>query len=112
MDYKQILSPLEVTKIEQFNKDKEMQEAVRKVLLSGLYTHGVVQKGMDHNPLINGAFALVSLAGDNPIPDEQLGAHLRGTWFGINALENAWKQLIKIKVEKEEEVESPYNEAI
>jgi hypothetical protein len=101
-----------VTKIEQFNKDKEMQEAVRKVLLSGLYTHGVVTPGQEHNPLINGAFALVSLAGDNPIPDEQLGAHLRGTWFGINALENAWKQLLKIKADKEEAVESPFNEAI
>ncbi|PJC41174.1 MAG: hypothetical protein CO041_05940 [Candidatus Pacebacteria bacterium CG_4_9_14_0_2_um_filter_40_15] len=112
MDYTQILSPLEVTKIEQFNKDKEMQEAVRKVLLSGLYTHGVVTKKGDHNPLINGAFALVALAGDNPIPDEQLGAHLRGTWFGITALENAWKQLVKIKAEKAEAVESPFNEAI
>lgn len=107
MDYKTILSPLEVTKIEQFNKDKEMQEAVRKVLLSGIYSHGVVTKGAEHNPLINGAFALVALAGDNPIPDEQLGAHLRGTWFGINALENAWKQLLKIKSEA---VKSPFTE--
>lgn len=107
MDYKTILSPLEVTKIEQFNKDKEMQEAVRKVLLSGLYTHGVVTPGQEHNPLINGAFALVALAGENPIPDAELGAHLRGTWFGINALENAWKQLVKIKSEA---IESPFTE--
>jgi len=112
MDYKTILSPLEVTKIEQFNNDKEMQEAVRKVLLSGLYSHGVVAKGQEHNPLINGAFALVSLAGENPIPDAELGSHLRGTWFGINALENAWKQLLKIKSEKVEAVASPFNEAI
>ena len=112
MDYKTILTPLEVTKIEQFNKDEVLQEAVHKVLLAGLYTHGVVQKGGEHNPLINGAFALVALAGDNPIPDEQLGAHLRGTWFGITALENAWNQLVKIKNKKEEEVESPYNEAV
>jgi hypothetical protein len=111
MDYKQILSPVEIAKIEQFNSDKDMQEAVRKVLLSGLYTHGVIEPDREHNPLINGAFALVALAGDNPIPDAELGAHLRGTWFGINALENAWKQLLKIKVEKAEEVESTYNEA-
>jgi hypothetical protein len=112
MDYKKILTPLQVSKVEQFNKDKDMQEAIKKVLLSGIYAHGVVQKGFEHNPLINGAFALVSLAGENPIPDEQLGAHIRGTWFGINALENAWNQLLKIKKEKEEKVESPYNEAI
>ncbi len=112
MDYKTILTPLQVSKIEQFNNDKDMQEAVRKVLLAGIYSHGVVQKGLEHNPLINGAFALVALAGENPIPDEQLGAHIRGTWFGINALENAWNQLLKIKKEKKEAVESPFNEAI
>jgi len=112
MDYKQILSPLEVTKIEQFNRDKDMQEAVRKVLLSGLYTHGVIAPSYEHNPLINGAFALVALAGDNPIPDAELGAHLRGTWFGINALENAWKQLLKIKTEALESPFSEDNEAI
>lgn len=112
MDYKSILTPLQVSKIEQFNNDKDMQEAVHKVLLAGLYTHGVVKKGQEHNPLINGAFALVALAGDNPIPDAELGAHIRGTWFGINALESAWEKLLKIKNEKKEAVESPFNEAI
>lgn len=112
MDYKTILTPLQVSKIEQFNNDKDMQEAVKKVLLSGIYAHGVVQKGLEHNPLINGAFSLVALAGENPIPDEQLGAHIRGTWFGVNALENAWNKLVAIKKEKKEAVESPFNEAI
>lgn len=112
-DYmKEYLTPLQIVKIEQFKNDKEMYDAVKKVLLAGLYTHGVVTKGKEHNPLINGAFALVALAGENPIPDAELGAHLRGTWFGINALENAYKQLDKIKSEKAEVVESPYNEAV
>lgn len=110
--YQKILTPLQISKIEQFNADAEMQDAVRQVLLAGLYHHGVVEKGVAHNPLLNGAFALVSLAGNNPIPDEELGAHLRGTWFGVNALEQAWNKLTKIKSEKKEDVESPYNEAI
>jgi len=106
---KDYLSDLEVVKIEAFCADEEMYEAVKKVLLAGLYTHGVPKKGKKHNPLLNGAFSLVALAGENPIPDAELGAHLRGTWFGINALENGYKELLKIKSEKKKEVESPYN---
>ena len=49
---------------------------------------------------------------ENPIPDDMLGAHLRGMWAGINALHNAFKRLESIKSDKAEEVESPYNEAI
>lgn len=106
---KDILTDLEIAKIEAFCADKEMHDAVKKVLLAGLYTHGVVAKGKKHNPLMNGAFALVALAGDNPIPDEQLGAHLRGTWFGINALENGYKTLQSIKSKTKDDIESPFN---
>lgn len=106
---KEYLTDLQVAKIEAFCADTEMHEAVRQVLLAGLYTHGVPKKGKKHNPLINGAFALVSLAGENPIPDEELGAHIRGQWFGINALQNAFSQLDQIKSEKAEPVESAVN---
>jgi hypothetical protein len=105
------LTDLEVVKIEAFCADEVMFNAVKQVLLAGLYTHGVPKKGKKHNPLINGAFSLVSLAGENPIPDAELGAHLRGTWFGINALENGYKALTKIK-SKKEAIETPFNEAI
>lgn len=106
---KESLTDLEVAKIEAFCADEEMYNAVKKVLLAGLYTHGVVEKGKKHNPLLNGAFALVALAGDNPIPDAELGAHLRGTWFGINALENGYRTLQSIKSAQKGEIESPFN---
>lgn len=106
------LTDLQIAKIEAFCADTEMHDAVRQVLLAGIYTHGVPKKGKKHNPLINGAFALVSLAGENPIPDAELGAHLRGQWFGVNALEQAFRSLDSIKSDKKEAVESPYNEAI
>lgn len=111
MDVKETLTELEITKIEQFNKDPEMVEAVRKVLLAGLYSHGTVQLGHKPNPLINGAFSLVSIALENPIPDEIIGQNLRGQWAGINALKNAFDSLSRI-TSKKEEVETPYNEAI
>ena len=109
---KELLTDLQISKIEAFCKDKEMYEAVRQVILAGIYTHGVPKKGVRHDPLINGAFALVGLAGKNPIPDAELGAHLRGQWFAVNALEHAFHAIDSIKSEKKEAVESPFNEAI
>ena len=108
----EFLTDLEIVKIETFCKDKEMFEAVKKVLLQHIYTQGVITKGQDHNPLRNRAFKLVSLATENPIPDEQLGAHLRGIWEGVNALETGYEELVKIKSNKVEGEPSPYNEAI
>ena len=108
---KEQLNDLEVKKIEQFCKDEKMFDAVRKVLLSGLYSHGVIKAGEKHNPLENGAFSLAALAPENPITDEVLGQHIRGMWAGINALEVAYKKLTTIN-SKKEETETPSNNAI
>lgn len=102
---------LEISKIESFCADMEMYNAVKKVLLAGIYTHGTIQKGFTPDPLKNGALSLASLATANPISDEVLGQHIRGVWEGINALQNAFQNLSNIKSEKKD-VESPYNEAI
>ena len=91
------LTELEVAKISAFNSDPELVEAVRKVLLAGLYHHGVVKLGFEPQPLLNGAYSLVALALDNPIPNEQIGEQLRAQWSGINALKNAFDSLAKIK---------------
>jgi len=88
---------LEVNKIEQFVADEAMFNAVRKVLLSGIYTHGTVQHNFTPDPLQNGAFSLVSLAPTNPIPDEIIGQQLRAQWSGVNALKNALDNLKNIK---------------
>jgi hypothetical protein len=104
------LTDLEVEKIESFCKDEAMYNAVRKVMLQGIYRHGTVQKGEPlPEPTINGAFHLAALAVENPIPDDQLGAHIRGMWAGINSLKNAFDTLKSVKVKKEEPVPSPIN---
>lgn len=102
---------LEVSKIEQFCADTEMYNAVKKVLLAGIYTHGTVQRGFTPDPLKNGALSLVHLSTSNPVTDEVLGQHIRGVWEGLNALQNAFQNLNNIKSEVKEVV-SPYNEAI
>ena len=103
------LTDIEIKKIEVFCGDKEMFNAVKKVLLAELYSHGVIEKGKDHDSLTNGAFSLASLAINNPIPDEQLGQHIRGMWAGINILENGYNKLNTIKSKKVEKEEKKVN---
>ncbi|EFX61749.1 hypothetical protein DAPPUDRAFT_121050 [Daphnia pulex] len=76
-----------------------MYEGVRAVLLAGIYSHGTIDKGFTPDPLINGAFSLVSLSPSNPIPDEIIGQQLRAQWAGVNALKNAFDRLQEIKSE-------------
>lgn len=102
---------LEVSKIEQFCADTEMYNAVKKVILAGIYTHGTVQRGFTPDPLKNGALSLVHLSTANPVTDEVLGQHIRGVWEGLNAMQNAFQNLNNIKSEVKEVV-SPYNEAV
>lgn len=94
------LNQEEVLQVEAFCNNEKMFDAVKKVLLAGIYSHGVVKPGIKHDPLTNGAFSLVSLAATNPIPDEQLGQQLRAQWAGINALHNAYNVLKTIKSTK------------
>ena len=106
------LTDLEKVKIETFCKDTEMYNAVKKVLLQGVYTHGTVQLGYEPDPLTNAAFNLAALAITNPIPDDMLGQNIRGMWAGVNAIKNAFDSLDSVKAPKNEDVESPYNEAV
>jgi len=108
---KDILTDMEVVKIEAFCADTEMYNAVRKVILQAIYEHGTVQKGQNPDPLINGAFSLASLSMENPIPNEEIGAHVRAMWAGVNAMHNGFKDLNNIKSEKGEAIESPFNVA-
>lgn len=107
----QYLTDLQKAKIVAFCADEEMYDAVEKVLLASIYYHGTVQPTDTPSPLVNGAFSLVSLAATNPVTDEVIGQQLRAQWAGVNALQNGFKELNKIKGVTAELVESPYNEA-
>jgi hypothetical protein len=108
---KEQLNPLEITKIEQFCGDEVMYQAVEKVILQGIYAHGVLKPGLKADPLINGAFSLVQHSSGYPMNNEVLGEHLRAVWQGVNAMKNAFDSLKTIKSEGKP-VETPYNEAI
>lgn len=105
------LNENEIAKIETFCRDEVMYNAVKKVLLQGIYTHGVLQKGVKPEPSKNVTLSLVQHSLSNPIPDSEIGAHLRAIFAGLNALENGFNDLDSIKSKTDEVVESPYNEA-
>ena len=107
-----LLTEEQKVKIEVFCKDTELMDAVRKVMLQHIYSQGVMKKGRKHNPLQNRAFSLVQLSTANPIPNEELGANLRGIWEGVNAVEKGFDDLTKVKSKKNEPVLSEFNEAI
>lgn len=108
----EFLTDFQKTKIEAFCADTEMYEAVKKVLLAGIYEHGTLPQGRTPDPLQNAAFHLAALSVENPIPDEQIGAHVRAQFAGINALVVAFNRLTGIKAAKPEPKEADYNEAI
>lgn len=110
--FSEALTDLEKEKIEGFCKDEVLSGAIRKVILQGIYVQGTIQKGFEVDPLVNGAFSLASLSVQNPIPNEQLGEHIKAMWMGVNYVKNAFDSLVTIKKTVTEPVESPYNPAI
>lgn len=82
------LSDQEKDLLKSFYKNETMREAVKKVILFGLYNNGVLKPGDKSDALRNAAFNLVSNRGENT--NEQIGADLRAMWEGVNALENAY----------------------
>lgn len=107
------LTDLEVSKITQFMSDENMVEAVRKVLLSAIYSNGTLRQGEKANPMTNAAFTMVmkTVRGEGVISDEELGQDLRGLAHGVMLLEAGFKRLESIKP-VEIKIESTVNEAI
>jgi len=109
---KDYLTDLEIEKIEAFCTDEAMLEAVRKVLLAGVYYSGALKKGEKLEPK-NQAFDLISKSytSGTELSDQLLGQGIRGLFEGVNMVEQAFGHLKTIKKPKAN-VETPYNEAI
>jgi hypothetical protein len=94
-----ILDKREAEAVERFANDEVALRAVKKVLLTGLYNNGALRPGFDANPTHN--FALTSLiqavANGKEIDNEAVGQDLRSCAMGIYLLENAWREMEKLK---------------
>ncbi len=85
------LTDVEVDLVIAFNENPQMKEAVRKVLLAGLYENGVLRAGKPANFKQNVAFGLASHRGD--FTNEQLGADIRAVFEGGAIVENAFDKI-------------------
>ena len=100
---REYLSDHEIMALEKFNDDKVMVEAVRKVLLEGIYFQGGLQHGKIADPSKNFMLALVTSNMDLS-HNEVLGEKVRSAAFGVIAVESGFKaieQYVK-QVEKKE----------
>lgn len=109
--YKEVLNDIEKSKIIAFNNDPVMKEAVKKILLAGLYENGTLKPGESADPLKNFALTRVfkSYITGIPVTNEELGADLRASAVGIKLLEGGFDEIAKFKEEtpKEAEKENP-----
>ena len=113
-DISVFLSEIERTKIEIFNQDTILVNAIRKVLLKSIYDNGTLRKDVPPDPTRNAALALAALAikGNGVVSNSDLGEDLRGLMQGISLLENGLSQLAKITSKKEDKPENKANPAI
>jgi len=79
-----------------FYENEIMREAVKKVLLAGIYQNGTLKPGEPAKPVYNAAFSLVANRDAN---NEQIGADLRAMWEGVRVVENAFNSLSEYKKE-------------
>ena len=97
----EFLSENETEKLIAFNQDEVMREAVKKVLLAGLYRNGRLYSHKPADALRNAAFGLV--AQGREYTNDELGADIRALWQGVQGIEMGFNELSKFtptKVEK------------
>lgn len=92
---KHYLNDVELEKVIAFNEDEVMKEAVRKVLLEGIYEVGVLKPGEAADGR-NWAFNLAGL-NDMAMDDDKVGSLLKATAKGIGALEDGFKRIAEFK---------------
>lgn len=102
-----ILNDVEKVAVQQFYEHETMREAVKKVLLAAIYTDGVLKPGEPADPLQNLLLAFVSQHLTES--DEVIGANVRATYYGINALAVGFSKLSLFK--KEEPKQAKLNKA-
>lgn len=98
------LSPMEVEEIQKFLENTRMREAVKKVILSGVYIDGRLEEGKPADPLKN--FMLGTLGQQHNLmnDDRHLGAMTRSIINAISMVESGFGALETLrKVESAEE---------
>lgn len=93
---KRILDDSELVELQRFIQNERLVEAVKKVLLAGVYSSGVLKKGEKAEPTRNFALTLASQPGAT---DAQIANQLRADAEAIRMLEQQFKEMQKIQFE-------------
>lgn len=102
MDVLNFLSDIERAKIaEKLNSDEVLVNAIKKVLLWGVYGQGVLEKDKAPMPMKNAALGLVGQTQNGVISNEDLGADLRALFEGAKMVEMGFGKLAEIKSKQE-----------
>lgn len=104
------LSDIEREKISSFNDDTILKEALRKILLAGIYENGTLTPGIPANPRKNWALSFGAV--DRGVSDAEIGQNVRAYAWAINAVESAFQRVEEIKVEANREVKKKKNPAL
>lgn len=91
------LNDIEKQQLEKMLENPTLVEAVRKVILSGVYFDGILDAGQPSNPLKN--FMLGKLSQPQALmnDDKHLGALARSTIDAISMVETGFSELQKFK---------------
>lgn len=92
------LDEREEAAIQRFLEDEVQMEAVKKVLLSGVYQDGRLEAGKPADPLRNFILGATTGPNDQLLPDEQLGGKLRAIINAVSLVESGFRALEKLKL--------------
>lgn len=90
-----ILNDKERDLVRKFVDNDKMREAVRKVILAGLYHQGVLEPGK--KPMTNRNFAINKLSNNPNMTNEETGAEIKISWKAISLLEMAFSDMSILK---------------
>ena len=94
MDY---LSEKERSEVQKFLENKIAFEAVRKVLLSGVYLDGRLEADKPADPLKNFILASFTQPGVGLLPDSDMGAKMRSIINAVSMIETGFAELEKCR---------------
>ena len=103
LDY---LSESEKLKVDQFVNDLVMREAVRKVILSGVYNDGILHKGEAADPLKNFMLGYFTQSAVQMFTTDEKGKKLEAIIHAVSMVESGFKELDKCKLVENEEKET------
>jgi len=91
------LNDTEKSLIQNFLDNTVLKEAVRKVILSGVYSDGTLKQGIPADPSKNFILGSMTIKERVLLPDAEFGSHLRSIINGIGLVESGFTQLEKLR---------------